>query len=579
LRLLTHLCSLLLYSLIYSIHTDDIVVKDDHVVSVEGMERVDLAFEDLMMSLEVKKNGKNGDSQRLLLDGSIRGRAQPGRMLAIMGPSGAGKSTLLHALAGRVKDSSKLKLSGKRFMNGVPVAGESMIPAAFISQEVSFFPHMTVRETLDFRVELKLGSRLSKKARDQMVHDLIEQLRLTSAADTIVGNNKVRGISGGERKRLSIAVEMISAPSVIFLDEPTSGLDSTAAFMLVQTLRDLADAGKTVIAVIHQPSQHVFAKFDDLILVSEGKMMFSGELHKVRSYMEGKGCNAPAEMGTAEHILDCVSRETFEHESQEQADERVEQLAAEARAHPVDLGEQTNDMQKVIKHMGIMSRGGPKSSMFTQLRLLLKRSFRELTRGKATLAVKTAQQVTLGLIYGGIYSLGNNQASIQDRFGLLSLIAIGSANTAIASTSRAFLREKGVVAEELASKMYRTLPYFFGKALSELPLTGFFSSLFGVIVYKLTGMSSKKGAFQTFLSLLFTHWITCESAGLLIGALSPNTDVSLAIFPAVIVLNIIFDGKNISEESTPVILRWIPKVGLIRWGFEGVSCLKVFDIV
>jgi ABC-type multidrug transport system ATPase subunit len=266
LRLLTLLCSLLLYSLIYSIHTDDIVVKDDHVVSVEGMERVDLAFEDLMMSLEVKKNGKNGDSQRLLLDGSIRGRAQPGRMLAIMGPSGAGKSTLLHALAGRVKDSSKLKLSGKRFMNGVPVAGESMIPAAFISQEVSFFPHMTVRETLDFRVELKLGSRLSKKARDQMVHDLIEQLRLTSAADTIVGNNKVRGISGGERKRLSIAVEMISAPSVIFLDEPTSGLDSTAAFMLVQTLRDLADAGKTVIAVIHQPSQHVFAKFDDLIL-------------------------------------------------------------------------------------------------------------------------------------------------------------------------------------------------------------------------------------------------------------------------------------------------------------------------
>jgi hypothetical protein len=225
----------------------------------------------------------------------------------------------------------------------------------------------------------------------------------------------------------------------------------------------------------------------------------------------------------------------------------------------------------MAKHFGIMNRGGPKSSLFTQFRLLLTRSFREITRGKTTLAVKTAQQVTLGVIYGGIYSLGTNQSSIQDRFGLLSLIAIGLANTAIASTSRAFLREKGVVQEELTAKMYRTFPYFVGKALSEFPLTGLFSSLFGGLVYKLTGMSSAPGKFRTFMMLLFSHCATCEAAGLVIGAISPNTDVSLAIFPAVIVLNIIFDGKNISEENTPVLLRWIPKLGLIRWGFEGVS--------
>jgi ABC-type multidrug transport system ATPase subunit len=129
--------------------------------------------------------------------------------LAILGPSGAGKSTVLHALAGRIKHSSKLKLYGSRYLNGRPLSPDSMVPAAFIEQDVAFFPHMTVRETLSFRVELKLGSLISKKSRDDMVQELLDELGLTSVADTVVGGQKVRGISGGERKRLSIAVEMI----------------------------------------------------------------------------------------------------------------------------------------------------------------------------------------------------------------------------------------------------------------------------------------------------------------------------------------------------------------------------------
>lgn len=145
----------------------------------------------------------------MILDGSIRGRAQPGRMLAIMGPSGAGKSTVLHALAGRIKHSSSLKLHGSRYVNGQALSADSIVPAAFIEQDVAFFPYMTVRETLSFRVELKMGSLLNKNARDAMVEDLLVQLGLVSSADTIVGDQKVRGISGGERKRLSIAVEMI----------------------------------------------------------------------------------------------------------------------------------------------------------------------------------------------------------------------------------------------------------------------------------------------------------------------------------------------------------------------------------
>jgi len=124
--------------------------------------------------------------------------------------------------------------------------------------------------------------------------------------------------------------------------------------------------------------------------------------------------------------------------------------------------------------------------------------------------------------------------------------------------------------------MYRTLPYFIGKALSEIPLTFFFNCVFGTILYQLTGLSKMAGKFRRFLGLLATHGLASEATGLVVGAISPNSDVALALFPAVLVLNIIFDGKNISGESVPKLLRWVPKISLIRWGFEGL-CLNEFE--
>jgi hypothetical protein len=147
---------------------------------------------------------------------------------------------------------------------------------------------------------------------------------------------------------------------------------------------------------------------------------------------------------------------------------------------------------------------------------------------------------------------------------------------ACAQAVRAFPKEKAIVSGEIASNMYRTLPYFVGKALSELPLVGLLNGLFGVIVYRLTGLSQQPGKFARFLMVMGGHGLLSEAMGLLIGAVSPSSDVALALFPAVIVLNVIFDGKNISPENTPRLLSWIPKVGLIRWGFEGLA-VNEFD--
>jgi len=206
-------------------------------------------------------------------------------------------------------------------------------------------------------------------------------------------------------------------------------LDSTAATKLVQTLRDLADAGKTVVAVIHQPNQHVFSKFDDVLLVSEGKQLYFGERKDVKGYMEQHGCPAPPDMGAAEHILDCITRLPIEDETDEEVDERMDRLARASEETEIDLGVNPDEVDsKHIRHFSSRIRGGPSAGILKQFSLLLKRSFRELKRGKTALIIKTVQQVTLGIVYGGIYSLGRDQASVQDRFGLLSLIAIGAAN-------------------------------------------------------------------------------------------------------------------------------------------------------
>jgi ABC-type multidrug transport system ATPase subunit len=480
----------------------------------------------------------------------------------------AGKSTVMHALAGKVKASADIQLEGARYINGHAITGDSQVPAAFVKQEVSFFPHMTVRETLAFRVELKLGSLISKQAQVERVDELIQKLQLEKSADTIVGDVKVRGISGGERRRLAIACELISNPSVIFLDEPTSGLDSTSAATLVAALRNLADSGETVVAVIHQPSQYVFNAFDDLLLVSEGKQMYFGETSKVRDYMDQNVMKAPAEMGTAEHVLDCISKMEQPGETPEDASDRIDSLASLARKQDIDVGELPASTA-VKKYRGDSNLR--RANIFVQFKLLLRRSIRENFRSKATLIIKLVQQVSLGLIYGTIYHLGDTQASIMDRFGLISLIAIGGSNMAMASTIRAFPKEKAIVSGELGDHMYGTLPYFIGKAMSEIPLTAFFNSLFGVLVSSLTGLNSTFGKMKRFLGLVSLHGLAGQSAGLAIGALAPSQEAALALFPAIMVLNIIFDGKNISEESTPRFLRWLPKIGLIRWGFEGMS--------
>lgn len=269
------------------------------------------------------------------------------------------------------------------------------------------------------------------------------------------------------------------------------GLDSYQAAQVVYFLRKLADSGKTILAVIHQPSQQVFSMFDDLLLVSEGRQMYFGEVKQVRSHFEKLGYPCARDVGTAEHILECISPNKGDGEEQkEESKKRLDELAqgAVASNSGVILGDYTSNGKANNIKFTIGDRLSRKVNIFKQFRLLLSRAFKQIMRGRASFIIKLVQQVVMSIIYGGIYKLGDNQASVMDRIGLLSLITMGAMNIALASTIRTFTKEKTIISGELSSGMYGTLPYFIAKAISELPLVAFLNSVFSGIIYPLTGL-------------------------------------------------------------------------------------------
>jgi ABC-type multidrug transport system ATPase subunit len=202
---------------------------------------------------------------------------KPGQFLAIIGASGAGKTTFLNYLSGR-DPSKNLDKEGQIFINGIE---RSKIDygkyVAYVQQDDVLYQTMTVKECLYFAARMRLPPSVDYEER---VENLLESLKLEKAADTKIGGALVKGVSGGERKRCSIGVELITDPNLIFLDEPTTGLDSFTAQNVVEVLHGLAASGRTIISTIHQPNSEIFVAFDQLMLMADGRAIYLNDAAK-----------------------------------------------------------------------------------------------------------------------------------------------------------------------------------------------------------------------------------------------------------------------------------------------------------
>lgn len=516
---------------------------------------------------------KRGNVAKRLLQG-VSGEAKAGKLLAIMGPSGSGKTTLLNVLAGQLAASPRVHLTGSLTINGRPFS-KSKHRLAYVRQEDLFFSQLTVRETLSLAAELQLPKTWKAKARERYVQELLYRLGLVNCADTIVGDAKVRGISGGEKKRLSIACELIASPSVIFADEPTTGLDAFQAERVMETLRALAEDGHTVVCSIHQPRGSIYSKFDDLILLSSGAVVYAGPAQDhALSYFAHLGHRCPEHTNPAEYFADLISVDYSSEENEAATCKKIADLVEAYSTKQQKKGDHSlisyasDDELVVTQDAGMVERGG----FLWQFQLLLRRAWRQTTRDKVTNRVRGTMSISSALIFGSIFwRMGRSQTSVQDRMGLLQVAAINTAMAALTKTVNVFPKERSIVQREQAKGSYSLAPYLIAKLVAEAPVSAAFPLAFGAVVYPMTNLYPSLERFLTFSGIVTAEAFAASAMGLTVGAIAPTTEAALALGPSLMTVFIVFGGYYVNSANTPAIFRWIPRVSLIRWAFQALS--------
>nr|XP_054768336.1 uncharacterized protein LOC129275892 [Lytechinus pictus] len=243
---------------------------------------------------------------------NVSGSAEPGKLLALMGPSGAGKTMLLTALAGRYQGTQK----GQILLGQKPLDKTSRRKISFVLQEDVFFDQLTLRDTLMYTAQLRLPEKMPIEEKRNRVKNIVKSLGLRKCLNTKMGNSLSRGLSGGEKKRANIGCELLTDPAVLLLDEPTSGLDSHGASELIMMLKKYARRyGKTVVACIHQPSSHTFRTFDNLLLLSDGEVMYFGQAGRVTDYFAHLGLHCSQHYNPADFVIDKMKGSRAEKET------------------------------------------------------------------------------------------------------------------------------------------------------------------------------------------------------------------------------------------------------------------------
>ena len=543
-----------------------------------------LSFSELKYKVPVGK-----DDEKHVLRG-ITGEARKGEVLAIIGPSGSGKTSLLNALAGRiplVKSNKKTKrdvaapLRGSVTFDGEPVKDMSKI-SSYVMQEDALFGFSTVKETLMFAAQLRLPSSFTDAEKEERVESVIRELGLVDARDTLIGNERMRGVSGGERKRVNIGVELLHNPQLIFVDEPTSGLDSFQALSVMQTLTNLARAGRTVICSIHQPRSSIYNNLDKICVLSGGNLVYIGERAGAEEYFAKLGHPVPKGFNPADHILDIVSVDFRNEDAQKETSARVDELKTKWAQAETSLKLKSIQPAVVAKTLSDSISGQNEKekggSFWLAYRLLVSRTWQELTRDKLTLFIKISMNTFFSLLFGIIYwQLSDDQVSLQNRTGILFFMAMNQAFGSAIGISQIIPLQLRTVSRERASGLYSSAAYYLAVTTVVLPLEALPQILFGVVVYFMTNLRPGAVYFFNYVALMILENFVGIGLGMILSASFSSIKMAGDIAPAVVVLFLMFSGYFLNEASIPSWIDWFKYLSFIRYTFMGLCANEFAD--
>ncbi|KAF8014751.1 hypothetical protein BT93_H0526 [Corymbia citriodora subsp. variegata] len=490
-----------------------------------------LTWQDLTVTVTLGK----GETQRVLE--GLTGYAEPGTLTALMGPSGSGKSTLLDALSSRL--ATNAFLSGTILLNGRKTK-LSFGTAAYVTQDDNLIGTLTVRETISYSARLRLPDHMPRSEKHALVESTIIEMGLQDCADTVIGNWHLRGISGGEKRRVSIALEILMRPRLLFLDEPTSGLDSASAFFVTQTLRGLSRDGRTVIASIHQPSSEVFELFDRLYLLSSGKTVYFGEASEAYEFFAQAGFPCPALRNPSDHFLRCVNSDFDKVKATlkgsmkirfEANDDPLEKMTtAEAIRILIDFyrtsqfsyaaRQKVEEMSKVKGT--VLDSGGSQASFPMQAFTLTKRSFINMSRDFGYYWLRLVIYIVVTVCIGTIYlNIGTGYNSILARgscasfvFGFVTFMSIGGFPS--------FVEDMKVFQRERLNGHYGVTAFVVSNTLSATPFLILITFIAGTICYYMVRLHPGFEHYLFFVLCLYGSVTVVESLMMAIASIVPN---------------------------------------------------------
>ncbi|WJX79625.1 ABC transporter G member 22 [Trifolium repens] len=533
-----------------------------------------LKFTDVTYKVVIK--GMTKSNEKDILKG-ITGCVNPGEVLALMGPSGSGKTSLLNLLGQRLHQPA---IGGSITYNDQPYSKFLKSRIGFVTQDDVLFPHLTVKETLTYAARLRLPKTLTKEEKEKRALDVIYELGLERCQDTMIGGSFVRGVSGGERKRVCIGNEIIINPSILFLDEPTSGLDSTTALRIVQMLHDIAEAGKTIVTTIHQPSSRLFHKFDKLILLGKGNLLYFGKASEAMDYFKFIGCSPLITMNPAEFLLDLANGNMLDISVPSELEDKVHMGNAEtetfngkpsaasvqeylAEAYETKVAETEKKklmvpipLDEEVKAKVCSRKRQWGASWLEQYSILFSRGFKERRHDyfswlRITQVLSTA--VILGLLWW--QSDANNPKGLQDQAGLLFFIAVFWGFFPVFTAIFTFPQERAMLNKERATDMYRLSAYFVARTTSDLPLDLVLPVLFLLVVYFMAGLRLSAAPFFLSILTVFLCIVAAQGLGLAIGATLMDLKRATTLASVTVMTFMLAGGFFV--QKVPIFISWI----------------------
>ncbi|MBA0582267.1 hypothetical protein Gorai_024418, partial [Gossypium raimondii] len=506
-----------------------------------------LKFEDVTYKVPVKGE-KTPDANKYILHG-ITGLVHPGEVLALMGPSGGGKTTLLNLLSGRIKLDS-----GTITYNNQPYSKSLKWRIGFVLQDDVAFPHLTVKETLTYAALLRLPNTLTMQQKKERATYVISELGLERCQNTVIGGTFFRGISGGERKRVCIANEILLNPSLLLLDEPTSGLDSTTALQIVKMLRNIARSGKTVVTTIHQPSSRLFSKFDKLILLGKGSSLYFGKVSDAMLYFSSMGCSPLIAMNPAEFLIDLANGNIKDKSVPSDLEDKFF-----PRNNSLDM--KHGELSQVDVHEYLVEAYAVKEAKLGKTKLIKPLLIDAEPRMKAR-----SSTMEWGATWWDQFSILFRRGLKERRHeyfsciritqaGLLFFISVFWAFFPMFTAIFTFPQERVMLAKERSVGMYRLSAYLLARMTSDLPLDLILPLVFLVIVYLMAGLKSTFTAFSLTMLTVFLSVVAAQGLGLTIGAAFMDVKKASTLASVIIMTSMLSGGFFI--QKVPVFMSWV----------------------